>query len=342
MWVDALQSMGTVTYDFTTGQGQGTLAPSTGTAGDCTAATPVPPCIEPGGHELFSYGASGAGVVYTAPANAKPGSTDTVTVSVTFHPNSGPAGNSYVVGTAKAAVTVDMFGLTETFVPSPNGAAVYACSGVTQLGSLGPINTVSRFFPAAMTSNPSGYNARFYPLGVDNSSSGGDAVICEIPNMSSPTQPLFFELYIGMPTAAGTYGCELNDGSFGSLNLVNYSFDSPVGFPNSCSVTLTSFGTNVGDIISGTFTGSVWSVDLPCWEADTCSPSIPTCAPSATISGTFSLPVLPAVLPCESGTTQCGVNAIQTCSSTGQWTTTTTCPGICWHPAGTPVCAPAR
>jgi hypothetical protein len=75
---------GSLVFDFQATTG--TLGPPTGPAQSCSPPATTGNCVEPAGHEYFS---SMGQVLYTAPADAKVGASDTLTVTVKYYPTGG-------------------------------------------------------------------------------------------------------------------------------------------------------------------------------------------------------------------------------------------------------------
>ena len=88
---------GTLSFDFEAQSG--TLGPSTGTAPDCST-TMRTPCIKSNGHGYLS---STGDVLYTAPADAKDGASDTLTVTVEYLPT---VGMPTTIGSDTATLTI--------------------------------------------------------------------------------------------------------------------------------------------------------------------------------------------------------------------------------------------
>ena len=281
--------------------------------------------------------ASSPTVNYVAETNGK---TDTITVEAWqgTMPATGPMvfgckAPAVSFGTGQASVLVGIPAVVETLVASPMEGAAGQCSGAIQPQSQGQLFApVVYNFPFYSTSNPPTPNVQYFSPNSPNNPHSGDGVILGNNTLTPGGTLGGFRLDFPTPPGPGTYSnCLLSDSSILGDELTNHNFLGSVVFPSSCSVTFTSFGTNVGDIVAGSFTGTLWAVSLGCWEADTCSPPIPSCPPSATVSGTFFLPVPSAALSCTPGNTQCSATtAMQTCSSSGQWVNTTTCPNGCF------------
>jgi hypothetical protein len=207
---------------------------------------------------------------------------DTIGAEIFAMPNC-TAGSSL----GKGSAGIGVLGLVATLVPTAN------------IGTTVP-NPLIRNFPADYTAGglsvPWGF---IFPADPVYSPTTGEVVSTEqtvygqIDNQGS-------SVYVHWTgTAPGTYDCLASWYDQGwLLELQSYGSqpgpDGPIVMPNpgSCSVEVTSFGTNVGDSIAGTYSARLWR-DQQCAGVSTICPDV-TSPYAADVSGAFLFPPPPS------------------------------------------------